>query len=327
MAAWLLTSLSSSSSHVRTPLIHSTPITQALRNQKQSAQTHAMLKMDAMQLSGSFKDRGMAHMCKTLKKQGKSYLISSSGGNAGLAAATMGNKLGINVRVVVPTTTKPLMLDKMRAQNANVTIHGDNWNAADELARQLVAESDGKAAYVPPFEDPLLWEGHSTLIDELAEDGVKPGVIVASVGGGGLLCGILLGLRRHGWEDVAVYAAETQGASCFAAAVEAGKPVRLEAIRSVATSLGALEVSPNAYRLAQEHGQVRSVVVSDREAIDACTRFLDDHRVLVEPACGAALAVGYSHGAVLSEFDSVVFVVCGGSGVNLSILREWESKV
>ena len=69
-------------------------------------------------------------------------------------------------------------------------MHGDNWNAADALARQLVAE-DSSAAYIPPYDHPLLWEGHSTLVDELVEEmAERPAAIVASVGGGGLVCGI-----------------------------------------------------------------------------------------------------------------------------------------
>eukprot|EP00965_Chrysotila_dentata_P185957 6139560-Pleurochrysis_carterae.AAC.2 len=117
--------------------------------------------MEALQQSGSFKDRGMAYMCSQLQKQGVSRLISSSGGNAGLAAATMGRKLGMAVRVVVPTTTKPLMLERIRAQQAEVRVHGANWNEADGLARDMVAKEE-TAAYVPPYEDPLLWEGHSS---------------------------------------------------------------------------------------------------------------------------------------------------------------------
>eukprot|EP00962_Isochrysis_galbana_P037753 scaffold13266_cov147-Isochrysis_galbana.AAC.2 len=143
----------------QTPLIQSLPL---------SALTgcNVLLKMDALQPSGSFKDRGMAFMCATLQARGVTDLVSSSGGNAGLAASAAGRKLGMRVRVIVPETTKKIMLDKIKAEGADVEVHGANWNAADERARQLVAESDA-AAYVPPYEDPLLWEGHSSIIDEL----------------------------------------------------------------------------------------------------------------------------------------------------------------
>merc|ERR1712050_641362 len=98
---------------------------------------------------------------------------------------------------------------------------GENWNAADELARKYV-DADPAAEYVPPYEHELIWQGHSSIIDELADAGVRPGAIVACVGGGGLLNGLLLGIRRHGWTDVPVVTAETDGANCFAAAMQAG---------------------------------------------------------------------------------------------------------
>src|SRR6056297_795954 len=78
------------------------------------------LKLDALQPSGSFKDRGMATLCSTLQRQGARRLVSSSGGNAGLSAALCGRILGMPVQVIVPSTTKPLMLEKIRAQGAKV---------------------------------------------------------------------------------------------------------------------------------------------------------------------------------------------------------------
>ena len=76
-------------------------------------------------------------------------------------------------------------------------------------------------------------EGHSTVITEIAASMVprqKPGAVVVSVGGGGLLCGVAQGLRGMGWEDVPIVAMETVGADCFNAAVKAGTIVSLEDI-------------------------------------------------------------------------------------------------
>ena len=125
-----------------TPILESIPLSQAVG-------TRVLLKMETNQPSGSFKDRGMAYMCSQLKQSGVSSLICSSGGNAGHAVAAMGRVLGMTVRVIVPTTTKPIMLDKIRAQGAEVTVHGANWNEADELARSMVA-AEADAEYIPP---------------------------------------------------------------------------------------------------------------------------------------------------------------------------------
>jgi L-serine/L-threonine ammonia-lyase len=162
------------------------------------------------------------------EKVGK--LVCSSGGNAGHAVATVGKKLGIPVDVFVPTTTKAMMVAKLRAKGASVIIHGDNWNAADKLAREAEAQQED-AHYIPPYDDPRIWEGHSTIIDELAEAGVEPDKIVLSVGGGGLLCGIQSGILRRGWATQ-ILAAETTGTASFAKAFKAGTPEALTAITS-----------------------------------------------------------------------------------------------
>lgn len=129
-------------------------------------------------------------------------------------------------------------------------------------------------------------------MDELVAEGIKPGAIVLSVGGGGLLCGVQRGLERHGWQDVRIIAVETEGAASFAAAQKAGKPVRLEAITSIATSLGALAVTHGTLTT-KDSVVTESMVVSDKEAVRAMRKFADEERVLVEPACGAALAGVY----------------------------------
>jgi L-serine/L-threonine ammonia-lyase len=184
-----------------------------------NSNTKVFFKLDNLQPSGSFKDRGISHMIKTLLENGKvSKLVSSSGGNAGNAVATVGQKLGLPVDVFVPTTTMPMMIEKLKKRSANVFIGGDNWNEADAKAKEAL-KLDSDAKYIPPFDNPLIWDGHSSIIDELESDfcsfdqrnNNKPDAIILSVGGGGLLCGVQKGLERKGWNDVDILAVETEG--------------------------------------------------------------------------------------------------------------------
>ena len=315
-----------------TPYVYSLPLSQR-------AGVEVQLKLDALQQSGSFKDRGIGHLCEHLKREGATRLISSSGGNAGHAVANCGRILGMGVHVVVPTTTKAIMVDKIRAHGAEVQIHGANWNEADALARALVAD-DAAAEYVHPFDHPLIWAGHGGMVREMAAEvaggrAPKPDAIVACVGGGGMLIGIYDALAEVGWADsVRVVSAETEGAASFARAFEAGcTPVTLDGIDSIATSLGALRVADALLeRAAAYPGGTHAAVVSDAAAVGACERFADDHRLLVEPACGAALAVVDSStakaaGGPLQDCEHVAVVVCGGGGVTMDILRGWIEDV
>ncbi|GAB7126144.1 hypothetical protein JCM19000A_06510 [Silvimonas sp. JCM 19000] len=298
--------------HIATPLLESRPLSTA-------AHTAVWLKMEALQPCGSFKLRGVGHACETHYSRGARRFISSSGGNAGLAVAYAGRKLGLPVTVVVPATTTARAIELLKLEGAEVIVHGASWQEANQLAQTLVSPTD---AFIHPFDDPLLWAGHASMIDEVAHSGLKPDAVVLSVGGGGLLCGVLEGLQRNGWPDVPVLAVETHGAASLHAAIQAGKPTAIERIESVATSLGAKQVCDQAFAWSQQRS-LRSVLVSDAQALDACERFLNDHRVLVEPACGAALAWAYQPEA-LAEFANVLVIVCGGATATLAQIQQWK---
>jgi L-serine/L-threonine ammonia-lyase len=129
-------------------------------------------------------------------------------------------------------------------------VHGASWQEAHAYALSLQTEGD---AFIHPFDDPLLWQGHATLMTEVAATGLRPAAVVLSVGGGGLLCGVVQGLQTLGWHDVPVLAVETAGAASLNAALLAQERVVLERITSVATSLGARQVCAQAFALAHEH--------------------------------------------------------------------------
>lgn len=304
------------------PLHIVTPLLESLSFGERSARS-VWLKMDAMQPSGSFKMRGVGHACEWHARHGARGFVSSSGGNAGLAVACAGRALGLPVTVVVPQTTSARARALIAQQGAEVVVHGSNWNEANALAQSRVSTD---RAFVHPFDDALLWQGHSSLVDEVAASGLRPEAVVLSVGGGGLLCGMVEGLQRQGWGDVPVLAVETAGADSLARAWQAGRPLALEAITSIATSLGARQVCEAAYRVRERH-PVHSVVVSDAQAVEACLALADEHRVIVEPACGSALAaLSVPAGReALGAARQVLVVVCGGVGASHEQLRQWHT--
>jgi len=212
----------------------------------------------------------------------------------------------------------------IRAEHAELLIHGADWDAAHAFATELAQRE--RAAYIHPFDDPRAWRGHATMIHEIAQAGVTPGAVVVAVGGGGLLCGVLEGMHAVGWNDVPVLAVETEGAASFAQSVQAGKLVTLDRIATLATTLGARRVTPRALEWTRDHA-ITPWVVSDRMAVDACLKFADDHRVLVEPACGAALAAGYARAAPLQQRASILMIVCGGAGVTRDLLAKWDHQI
>ena len=302
--------------HIDTPLVESTPLSLL-------AGRPVWLKLDALQPPGSFKIRGIGAACERHVRDGTRRLVSSSGGNAGIAVAYAGRRLGVPVVVVVPETTTETAKALIRGEGAELVVHGASWQEANEHAASFL---DATSTFIHPFDDPWLWEGHATLVDEVVRAGLRFDAVVLCVGGGGLLSGVVAGLERNGLGSTPVLAAETEGAASLALSVAAGHRVELPAITSIATTLGAKRVCQRAFDVTRSHS-VECVVVSDRAALEACRRFLDDHRLLVEPACGAALAVVYDEAARLRRFGSVLVVVCGGATAPLDQQRSWAASL
>ena len=298
---------------IKTPLIQSLVLSQL-------NQCQVWLKMEALQPSASFKQRGISHACQKYFEQGAQRFISSSGGNAGLAVAYTGRQLGIPVTVVVPETTAQRARELIAQQGAEVIVHGASWTEANALAQSLLTQHD---VFIHPFDHPLLWEGIIPMIDEVIADGVTPDAVVLSVGGGSLLSGVAAGLKKHGLAHIPIYAVETQGTASLHASIVAKQHVELDQVSGIATTLAAKKVCQNAFEVSQEL-EVRSLVVSDQDTVDACLKFVDDHRILVEPACGATLSVLYDQAIQFKPTDQVLVIVCGGAGITLETLQAFN---
>ena len=299
--------------YTQTPLIRSSSLSQITGRE-------IYLKLETDQPTGSFKNRGMGNFCLQKMREGATAFVSSSGGNAGLAASYSAKLLNKPITVVVPTTTTEYMVEKIKEQGASIIVHGKEWGEADQFARQLCKEKN--ACYVPPFDDPLLWEGYATLIQEVADQQFKPDAIVLSVGGGGLLCGVLKGMESLNWGDIPVFTAETTNSASLHAAIRAGRVVNIESLDTVATSLAARRVAEQAFAWTKKHS-ISSKVVTDRDAIAACRSFYHDHGYIIEPAAGAPLALCYNRDRDLLTYNKVLVIVCGGSGTSKEKLDDW----
>lgn len=303
--------------YYETPLIDSVVLTNYLG-------IPVSLKMESMQPSGSFKNRGIGLFCKRAANEGAKRFVISSGGNAGLAVAYSGRLLKVPVTVIIPETTPSFMKERIRMENAEVIVKGADFQEADQLARKMTEEPGN--IYVSPFNHPTIWEGHSTLVLELAKRGTKPGCILLSVGGGGLLCGVLQGLHKVGWQDVPVITVETEGAASFAKSVQAGKIITLDKINTIATSIGARRIADEAFEWTKRHA-IYPQIVSDKDALNASIRCLDDHRMLLEPACSVAMVPIYQKHEVLKKYKSIVTIVCGGNVISMALLDKWKKEI
>lgn len=236
------------------------------------------------------------------------------------------------------------MIEKLKILGVEVIQVGNQWSEADAYLREELLSKDKDGVYVPPFDDPEIWRGHATMIDELETQMKDVGgydAVVCSVGGGGLFCGIMEGLEKHrrlrgGQKGGArVLAMETEGTQSLALSLRNKKLSRMSAITGIANTLGAAQVAKKAFEWAQRP-EVISGVFNDAEAAMGAVCFADDQRILVEAACGVSIAPAYngSLASILfpemeaSEFEklNIVIVVCGGSNVSLDLLDKYRKE-
>ncbi|KAL0947166.1 hypothetical protein HGRIS_013293 [Hohenbuehelia grisea] len=323
-----------------TPLIHSDRISSIIG-------CSAFLKLENLHPSHSFKYRGISHFAQTAKEiHGTDvHLIIASGGNAGLAAACAAKALGVRCTVFIPEGVTASTLDLLKRQEAEVIVHGSFYLQALERAKEVV-NSDEKAVMVPAYDDPTVWEGHSSMIAEISDQlQDKPDAIFCSVGGGGLLGGIITGCKKVGWDDVPIVAIETRGSDCFYHSIALNRQgvshvlppdvnlvegddsdVKLAFFNEFSSrasgSLGASSPSEGVVRMAlRRGGGVVSASVPDELSMQVALAFADDHKMLVELSCSTTLTPAYKPGLfstlVPDSPKKVVFIVCGGFKVSL----------
>ncbi|RFU34626.1 hypothetical protein B7463_g1701, partial [Scytalidium lignicola] len=313
---------------IQTPCIKSPALSR-------EAGCNVYLKLENLQPSGSFKSRGIGnlilHAMRTRSPSKPLHFYCSSGGNAGLACATAALSLQQNATIVVPLSTSAFMVEKLKILGVEVIQIGNHWSEADAYLREELLAKDKDGIYVPPFDDPEIWHGNGTIIDEIEVQMRDEGgydAVVCSVGGGGLFAGIMESLERHGRlrggqkGGAKVLAMETDGTQSLAFSLKNTKLSRMDTISGIATSLGAAQVAKKAFEWAQRP-EVVSCVFSDAEAAMGSVCFADDQRILVEAACGVSIAPAYNDtlASILfpeverSEFEklNIIIVVCGGS--------------
>lgn len=250
------------------------------------------VKMDNLQRTGSFKERGARNALLQLPdEQRRVGVIAASAGNHALGLAMHGSLLGIPVTVVMPASAPLVKRSTCQQLGANVITHGENFFQAFERA-QILARQHGYA-YVHGYDDPAIIAGQGTMGLEIIEqiralEGRAPDAIVVPVGGGGLIAGIAA-VVKHLSPDTKIYGVEPRRAAKYAAAVEAGRSVRVEVKKTIADGLATPDIGQNAFETARD--LVDKVVLVTESAISlAVLRLMESEKTVVEGAGAAGVA-------------------------------------
>ncbi len=267
------------------------------------------LKLEHLQVSGSFKARGAFNRLLAAREQGglpSSGVVAASGGNAGLAVAYAARRLGVPAEVYVPETAPAVKVARLRALGAAVVQVGTEYAHAARAATDRAATSG--ALYCHPYDQPEICAGQGTAGRELLEQLPDVDTVVVAVGGGGLMAGVATAL--HG--RARVVGVEPVLIPTLHAALAAQGPVDVEVSGVAADSLGARRLGEIAYAAAVDC-DVSSVLVSDEAIIVARQQLWDECRIAVEHGCAAALAALTTGAYRPADDERVAVLLCGAN--------------
>jgi threonine dehydratase len=276
------------------------------------------LKAEHLQKTGSFKPRGMTWKIASLRADERTRgIITLSAGNAAQAYAWAGRTAGVPVTVVMPAAAVRSKVDACLGYGAEVILHGADVGEA-LLEMERVRDVRG-LTYCHPFDDPFVIAGHGSIGLEILDDLPEVDVVVAGIGGGGLISGVSAALKESR-PGVRVYGVEPERSNAMSLALEQGEVVQIQPV-SIADGLGA----PFAGRwtLAMVRQYVDGIVLLDDPLIMAGMRFAAERmKQVFEPAGAAALAALLAGRIPLRNGDRVAVVASGGN-VEVSRIGEF----
>lgn len=263
------------------------------------------LKLEQLQVSGSFKARGMFNrlLANDIPTAG---VIAASGGNAGIAAATAARALGVPAEIFVPTVISPAKRERLQKLGATVVVTGAAY--ADAFAACQQRQRESGALMTHAYDQPEVLAGAGTLAREIAQQAGVPDALLVSVGGGGLVGGIAAWFAGR----CRIAALEPERAPTLHAALAAGTPVDVEVGGIAADALGARRLGALAWELVQRH-PLQSILLGDETILDAQKWLWQSLKLAVEPAAALPLAALRSGAVEVAAGQRICLVLCGAN--------------
>ncbi len=268
------------------------------------------LKLENLQVTGSFKCRGVFNHLTQLDDHQRSHgIATASGGNHGIAVAYGAYKLGIPSRVFLPESATDDRVARSERWGATVVRHGKNWDDAHVEALRFAAERE--IPYIHPFDTLQTVEGQGTLGLELLEDVPNVDCVLIAIGGGGLIAGTALAIKSQ-HPHVRIIGVEPTGAPSMTKSLHEGELRQLDSVNTIADTLSLRAVSQMTLDLTQQYVD-DVVLVDDASMIQAMEWLWLNTNQLVEPAGAAVIAAVLTGKVDVSAYQAPVAVICGGN--------------
>jgi threonine dehydratase len=268
------------------------------------------LKLENLQMTGSFKERGALNKIATLSAaEAKHGVVAASAGNHAQGVAYHATRRGMRAVIVMPLTTPLVKVQATRGFGAEVVLHGANYDEACEEATRLCA-AEGMT-FIHPFDDPLVMAGQGTIGLELLEQVEGLEAVVVPIGGGGLIGGIACALKESR-PGVRVVGVQTMKLPSMRDAIAAGHPVTLAPGMTIADGIAVRRAGDVTFPMVEKYVD-EIVTVDEDEIASAILTLLEREKTLAEGAGATALAALLQQRTSLPKNAKTAVLVCGGN--------------
>ncbi len=284
----------------------------------QSGDCNVYLKLENLQLSGSFKLRGVMNKILSLaKKESKTELVAASSGNHAAAFAYALKKLGLKGTIFMPSIANQAKIEGLRYYDAELKFHGADIVETEFFARNTAEENN--LQYIPPYNDLKIIGGQATIGIELRRQIENIDTVLVPVGGGGLISGIA-GYLKSIDKNIEIIGCQPENSAVMYESIKAGKIVEMESKPTLSDgSAGGIEKGAITFDVCKKYVD-DFILVTEEEIKESIKLFIEKHNMLIE---GAAALPAASYLKKIEIFKNKnVALILSGARISLDQLKE-----
>ena len=291
----------------RSPFPHSETISRMAGN-------NVFFKLENLQMTGSFKERGALNRLLTLAPgEIERGVIAASAGNHGMAVAFHSRRLNIASTILMPSSAPLIKVSRVRQYDAESVLHGSDYDAAYTEALRLSREKG--LTFISAFDDPWVIAGQGTIGLELYEQSPDLDAVLVPVGGGGLIAGVALALKTLK-PKISIIGVQAEAVPAMKAALEKGAPAELPPATTIADGIAVRAVGATPFALVKKYVD-EIVTVSEGEIANAVLMLLEIEKTVAEGAAAVPLAALINKKVSLAGKNVGLMVSGGNIDMNL----------
>ncbi|MGE5215944.1 MAG: threonine ammonia-lyase [Chloroflexota bacterium] len=272
-------------------------------------------KLENLQMTGSFKERGALNRLLTLtSEEARRGVIAASAGNHGMSVAFHSRRLNIAATIVMPQFAPLVKVTRVRQYGARSVLHGGDYDAACAEAVRLSREQ--ALTFISAFDDPWVVAGQGTIGLEIYDQNPDLDAVIVPVGGGGLIAGVALALKTLK-PEIRVIGVQAEAVPSMKAALAAGAPTELPPATTIADGIAVRRVGATPFELVKSYVD-EIVTVSESEIANAVLLLLEIEKTVAEGAAAVPLAALVNKKVILA--DKNVGLVLSGGNIDMNLI-------